>query len=283
MTASGGLKIEGGWAASRFMRSNISAWWAAIMRPRRAGGIAMRSSPRGILLGALITILALAVVTVVADAWAIVQARSLPRWLIDIFSFITDFGKSGWILWPLGIALALLALISSPRLGWMGERVVAALAVRFTFIFVAVGLPGLLVSIVKRLIGRARPFVGGAVDPYRYEPFAWSAAYASLPSGHATTAFAAAMAIGTVWPQARLAMWTYALLIGVSRVVVSAHHPSDVVAGAMVGTFGALLIRNWFAARRLGLAATLDGRPYAMPNPSWRRVRGVAARLFGPS
>ena len=75
-------------------------------------------------------------------------------------------------------------------------------------------------------------------------PFSWRPAYASLPSGHATTAFAALVAIGAIFPQARALMWIYAVLIALSRVIITAHHPSDVIAGAIVGAVGAL---SWCA------------------------------------
>ena len=75
-------------------------------------------------------------------------------------------------------------------------------------------------------------------------------------------------------------MWIYALLIAVSRVVITAHHPSDVLAGAIVGALGALLVRNWLAARRLGFTVGSDGLVRPMPGPSWRRiVQAVARRL----
>ena len=38
-----------------------------------------------------------------------------------------------------------------------------------------------------------------------------------------------------------------------------AHHPSDVVAGALIAVVGAMLVRYWFAARRLGFAIHRDG------------------------
>ena len=45
----------------------------------------------------------------------------------------------------------------------------------------------LFVAIVKRFIGRVRPSSAG---PFAYEPFHWRPDFASLPSGHTTTAFA---------------------------------------------------------------------------------------------
>jgi membrane-associated phospholipid phosphatase len=93
-----------------------------------------------------------------------------------------------------------------------------------------------------------------------------------MPSGHSTNAAAAAIAIGAIWPRTRWLMWLYALTIMFSRVVVSAHHPSDVIVGAVVGAAGAALVRRWFAARRLVFAAE-DLRAY--PGPSLRRIKAA--------
>jgi undecaprenyl-diphosphatase len=172
-----------------------------------------------------------------------------------------------------------LAMPSLPRLS---RLTLAAISVRLTFLFLAIGLPGLVVSIVKRLIGRSRPFVGGEADPFLFAPFGWRVEYASLPSGHATTAFAVAIAVGALWPRTRALVWTFALVIAASRVVVTAHHPSDVLAGALVGAFGALLVRNWFAARQLGFAPEPEGKVRPLPGPSFRRIKRVARQLLAP-
>ena len=88
---------------------------------------------------------------------------------------------------------------------------------------------------------------------------------------------AAAVAIGAVWPRTRPVMWVYAVIIMASRVFVMAHHPSDVIAGALVGAVGAFLLRRWFAARRLVFCAAGSARlsrAVAAPDQG-RFARGV--------
>ena len=112
-------------------------------------------------------------------------------------------------------------------------------------------------------------------------PWSWRNEYASLPSGHSTTAFAAAVAIAALWPKARIPMLIYAAVIALSRVIITAHFVSDVVAAAFVGGFGAILVRNWYASRGLAFVPEFDGSVRAKPGPSWRRIKQVAARLSG--
>jgi membrane-associated phospholipid phosphatase len=221
-------------------------------------------------------ILVLAVM-VQLDGWSLAHVQRLPVGLIEAFDRFTDLGLGGVFLWPLGLVLVGLALIDTPAMPRWARLVLAAWSVRLGFVFTATALPGLFAAIIKRIIGRARPFVSGG-DPYLYMPFHWRADYASLPSGHATTAFAALVAIGAIFPQARALMWIYAVLIAISRVVVWAHHPSDVVAGAIVGAAGALLVRQWFAARGLGFAVTAHGAIRPMPGPGLPRIIKALAR-----
>jgi len=209
------------------------------------------------------------------DAPTTRAVQRLPHWIVSFFDSITDYGKSGYVLWPLG--LAFLALAALPRLSpGLEQRVLAAVMVRIGFLFAAVAVPGMFDTIIKRLIGRARPLVGGSLDPTLFHPFAWQAAYASLPSGHATTSFALIVAVASLWPRARTYVLIYAVMIAISRVVVTAHYPSDVAMGALVGIAGALMVRRWFAMRRLGFSFGPDGAVHAYPGPSLRRVKTVA-------
>jgi membrane-associated phospholipid phosphatase len=246
---------------------NLLRWIMVLMRPPRARP---PHWPARFWLATALTIAAILASMFFLDAIASDWARHLPPQLTEAADRASNFGLSGWFLYPLGIVLLALAAVMTPSLPRLAQGTLAALVARFGFLFVAIGLPGLFATIVKRLIGRARPYVGVHDDPFAYMPFIWRPEYASLPSGHAVTATAAAIAIGAVWPRSRAVMWLYAVIIMFARVALNVHHPSDVIAGAFVGIVGAILVRNFFAARRLVFSPVdLAARPW----PSFKRIK----------
>jgi membrane-associated phospholipid phosphatase len=112
--------------------------------------------------------------------------------------------------------------------------------------------------------------------------FAGTEAYASFPSAHATTSVALAFAVSVLWPRLRVAMILYAVVIVLSRLVLLAHHPSDVVAGALLGVLGAMLVRYWFAERHLAFTIGRDGAIEALTGPSPPHLKRVAREAFAP-
>ena len=152
--------------------------------------------------------------------------------LDGFMTLFTQLGNAG-LVW-VGISLALLLV---PRTRRMGFWALVAL------------LLGLLCTnvVLKHLVGRPRPYtaVEGLV------PLLLSGDPNSFPSGHTCAAFAAGLAwAGTCSARwARVAAVVSAVCMGLSRLYVGVHYPSDVLAGALIGSLAALaaltLARRW--------------------------------------
>jgi membrane-associated phospholipid phosphatase len=206
-------------------------------------------------------------------------ARGAPGlWPIKI---LTDFGKDEYVLWALAAALVTVALVAAGRHG-TSRALLLGFGTRLQFIFFSVAFSVLVAAVLKFIIGRGRPFVGGKANSFNFVPFNGTEAYFSLPSAHAVTAFALAFAVSALWPRLRVFMFTYAIVIALTRLVLLAHHPSDVMAGALVGIVGAMAVRYWFAARRLGFAIRGDGTIMPLPGPMFGRLKRVARGASAP-
>jgi membrane-associated phospholipid phosphatase len=258
-----------------YIVTNIRTWVATVLRRPRSprAPSPFRRHARLLITAAVAIVLSM----IVLDRAAIEAVARLPVSVNRAFNDFTDFGLSGWFLVPIGGLLVLIAVFDAPWIERWTRLVMAAVAARLGFLFLAISLPGIVQAILKHQIGRRRP---SALGPFAYEPFSWEHQFSSFPSGHATTAFSVLVAFGALFPRLRPLLWTYAILIAISRVVISTHYPSDVMAGALVGGFGALLIRNWFAERRLAFYVGSDHEVRPLPGPSVARLKRVACRLL---
>jgi membrane-associated phospholipid phosphatase len=276
MSAQAGIGYPSTYFAGLFALVRMSLW--QIVRPpshSRRAEAARRLARHGLLITAIVSA-AIVALMVWLDAREIgwMPPRGTPGlWPVRI---LTDFGKDAYVLLLLAatvlvVALVAAALRGTSRAQWLG------FGLRLQFVFFAVLTPLLAGEIIKWVVGRGRPFVGGQANPFNFAPFAGTEAYASFPSAHAITAFALAFAVSALWPRARAAMIVYVLLIAGSRLVLLAHHPSDVVAGALIGVVGAMTVRYWFAARRLGFAIRRDGEIVPLRSLSGHRKRVARA------
>ncbi|RZJ02177.1 MAG: phosphatase PAP2 family protein [Rubrivivax sp.] len=64
----------------------------------------------------------------------------------------------------------------------------------------------------------------------------------SFPSGHTLHAFAFALMLSAFFPALAPVLWSFAALVGLARVVLGLHFPSDVLVGALIGTATAGLL-----------------------------------------
>jgi undecaprenyl-diphosphatase len=115
------------------------------------------------------------------------------------------------------------------------------------------GLALALAKGISDLVARQRPFVD---HPHAAHLFAKHAADFGFPSDHASGAFAIAVALLLRHRGAGLLALAMATLIAVGRVMIGVHYPSDVLAGAVLGTLCALVF--WLPAVRGPLSALAD-------------------------
>jgi membrane-associated phospholipid phosphatase len=90
---------------------------------------------------------------------------------------------------------------------------------------------------LKLVVRRPRPQLPGL------PPLTRTATGLSFPSAHATTGFTAARRYGELMPAAPL--YAVAGALALSRLYLGVHYPSDIVAGAMLGTLIAGAGRGW--------------------------------------
>lgn len=147
----------------------------------------------------------------------------------------TNWGNPAFYLVYAGIlARGLMARrrgLTALALGWLAAQLLVSLA---------------LERLLKTAIGRPRPDVGG---PFR--PWSLDAGHHSLPSGHTTE-----ILVQTLPLALRAGPWLAPLglglvvgAMGASRVLLGWHHPTDILAGWLLGSLGGALAhrlaRRW--------------------------------------
>jgi membrane-associated phospholipid phosphatase len=183
-------------------------------------------------------------VLVVAIAW--INWNGLVWWLSGaLISRARGFGRRG--------AWAMLTVYLGMSMGWFTSEV------------------------LKLVFRRPRPFAQIVDAPTTLidHPASFS-----FPSGDATLAVGAAVAIAAVAPRWRWPALLFAIAVMFARVAVGVHYPSDVLAGAAVGTASGLLAPRAVALLR----RRVPWRVFVVAHTHWdrewyERFEGYRARL----
>jgi undecaprenyl-diphosphatase len=209
-------------------------------------------------------------------------AVAWPEGVRHVFDEITRWGESDWILIPSLTLFVILGLATLAMKKGLTRLALAQAASIPAFIFLGVGAPGLLSNVAKRLIGRARPEFIDTMGTLAFHPIANDWRFEGFPSGHTTTAFALAWTIGFLAPRYFPLALIGAIAVGLSRIVVGMHYPTDVLGGLAFGTIGAFAVRNFFAHRRWvfekGPSGAITRRPLSALQRIGRRWRQRPAK-----
>ena len=172
-------------------------------------------------------------------SWAVATGESagaeITSFLTYFMKFISFFAHDGLCMFALGAILMLFR--RTRKLG--------------VCVFLAVCCGGLITNItVKPLIARTRPYanmehLGATVKEWWImvgEARKGEGIFSSFPSGHTTSATAAMLGLFLAsnkkkftWP-----VLIFPFLMGVSRIYLMVHYPSDVLAGLVCGALGAI-------------------------------------------
>lgn len=194
------------------------------------------------------------------------------------FFWITDYGMSEWVLIPAVCVLVLALLAMSAMRAGLARRAVYEVALFSGYVFVGVGGPMLINNLIKRLVGRGRPAVFDEVGGFDFRHLLNDVTYQSFPSGHTVSAVSIAFVVGFLWPRLFWPFFALGVLVGISRVPVAMHYPSDVVGGLVVAVLMSYAVRNSLAAHRTVFRKDPDGRIRPRGFPALRRLRQRALR-----
>lgn len=145
-------------------------------------------------------------------------------------SVLSDLGEGlGWVAG--GAALAMLGGPKGQRAGL--ATALASLAATYT-----------VQQQIKPRFRRVRPFVNREARVVGIRPVDHS-----FPSGHTASSFAAATALAFFYPRAAPLAYALATGVGVSRVHLGVHFPSDAAVGGLIGV-GIGTLSAWLFKKR---------------------------------
>jgi undecaprenyl-diphosphatase len=174
----------------------------------------------------------------------VLHAGTDLRW--EPLTVLFVLASTWWVKWPLFVVVG----------GCGDARCKRKLPAALVSGLLSVGLAAGLTALIKDLVDRARPAIA---DP-AIEALVATPASPSFPSGHAATAFAAAIAVGAFYPRLRWPLLGMAALVGLSRIYLGVHYWLDVLAGAALGTLLALAV-VWTLRRGLARLARFGRSP----------------------
>ena len=153
-------------------------------------------------------------------------------WIHSTGEFISFFASSMVCVPPLILSLLLIIVYDRHRKHkWIQN---------LFFICITISVAMIIGQCFKIILARYRPLMLFDKNLYGFHLFSHKWIFNSTPSGHAIRAFSLFSALSLI-NKKRMPLYIFlAIVVGISRVAVTDHYPSDVIFGAFIGIFTAL-------------------------------------------
>ena len=148
-----------------------------------------------------------------------VQENLRTDFMDPIWKFITSLGDEGIV--PIALCILFLFFKKTRKVGITAGMSLA--------------LEAILINLtIKKLVGRTRPYVvNEAIEYITKRP-----SDNSFPSGHTGCMFAVASVLFYMMPKkVGIPAMIVASLVGISRLYVGVHYPTDIIGGFIIGMF----------------------------------------------
>jgi membrane-associated phospholipid phosphatase len=197
-------------------------------------------------IAAFVLLICAVLVAVSYNYWDIPLAyycEKLSRSILNIAETVTITGDSKWY-YILFIPAYIVFRFARKNKLWSN---------RILFLLISISASGLFNMLIKWLAGRHRPTNLFKSGLFGFDYFEIIYASTSFPSGHSVTAFTLATAICILFPRWSVPAFVAAVAIGMSRIIITSHYLSDVIAGAGIGILCTLAVNHVFDRYKIEL------------------------------
>ena len=161
----------------------------------------------------------------------------------SIFTTLAQFGDSLYYFVPIVLTWIVLKIINS------NNNYLKTLSDICLFLFWNILISGVLVQIFKHILARPRPVLFFDSNQTSLDFFSFESQFHSFPSGHSATVFAFAFSMLLLFPRLKSFWLIFASIIALTRVIITAHFVSDIVAGAFVSYLVSIYLKKCFLDR----------------------------------
>lgn len=110
------------------------------------------------------------------------------------------------------------------------------------FLWLCVVIPAIICTTLKIVLGRTRPELLFTDNLYGFYGFKASHAFWSFPSGHTTSVMGLALGLSIVFPKYRFAYLSIAMMVALTRIILTDHYLSDVLIAIFLTFYEVALI-----------------------------------------